>query len=151
LQDALSSLEKNSVLPIVTPTKRQGRAGSSEAHLALKGHAAGTVRRLISLGVDRSQAHKKVAAKLRGLGLRAERGPGHLTAVTIRNWCNEVSSDVGRKGLPRKCMTSCSMKPKSADLHLFHSLTLGALLLSRFRTGSGGYSPHPEKLPKPPI
>jgi hypothetical protein len=48
LQDALVSLDNNSVEPIVKPTKRRGRGGSSHAHLALIGHAAGTVRRLVA-------------------------------------------------------------------------------------------------------
>lgn len=98
LQDALISLEKNSVLPIVTPTSRPGRGGSSQIHLALKGHVAGTIRRLVSVGVRQSDAQQKVAALLRRRGVRAERGPGQVTAGTVRNWCNEVSSDVGRKG-----------------------------------------------------
>jgi hypothetical protein len=98
LQDALISLEKNSVLPIVTPTSRRGRGGSSQMHLALKGHVAGTIRRLVSVGVDQSDAQQKVAALLRRRGVRAERGPGQVTTGTVRNWCNEVSSDVGRKG-----------------------------------------------------
>ena len=98
LQDALVSLDKNSVLPIVAPTKRRGRGESSHAHLALKGHVAGTVRRLISLGAGQADALEKVAAMLRRLGVRAERGSGQVTARTIRNWCNEVSTDVSRKG-----------------------------------------------------
>jgi hypothetical protein len=98
LQDALVSLDKNSVEPIVKPTRRRGRAGSSHAHLALKGDAAGTVRRLVAAGLNRSDAEEKVAAQLRQLGVRAKRGSGNVTAATVRNWCNEVSSDVSRKG-----------------------------------------------------
>jgi hypothetical protein len=120
LQDALRSLDKNSVLPILAPTRRRGRGESSEAHLALKGHAAGTVRRLISLGVDRSDAHKKVAATLRGLGLRAERGPGDVTAGTIRNWCNEVSSDVRRNGTAAQV---CDSMFNETEEHRFVSLS----------------------------
>jgi hypothetical protein len=120
LQDALLSLDKNSVLPILAPTRRRGRGESSEAHLALKGHVAGTVRRLICLGVDRSDAHKKVAATLRGLGLRAERGPGHVTAGTIRNWCNEVSSDVSRNGTAAQV---CDSMFDEAEEHRFASLS----------------------------
>jgi hypothetical protein len=98
LQDALVSLDRNSVLPIVRPTRRRGRGASSHAHLALKGHVAGTVRRLVTLGLAQSDAQQKVAALLRGLGIRTERGSGHVTAVTVRNWFNEVSADVSRKG-----------------------------------------------------
>jgi hypothetical protein len=98
LLDALVSLDNNSVSPIVKPTRRRGRAGSSHAHLALKGDAAGTVRRLVAAGLNRSDAEEKVAAQLRQLGVRAKRGSGNVTAATVRNWCNEVSSDVSRKG-----------------------------------------------------
>ena len=120
LQDALVSLDKNSVLPILAPTRRRGRGESSGAHLALKGHVAGTVRRLISLGVDRSDAHKKVAVTLRRLGLRAERGSGHVTAGTIRNWCNEVSSDVSRNGTAAQV---CDSMFDEAEEHRFASLS----------------------------
>ena len=98
LQDAIVTLEKNSVLPIVAPARRRGRGKSSQAHLALKGNAAATVRRLVSLGVTQPDAQKKVATLLSRLGVRAERGSGHVTAGTVRNWCNEVSTDVSRKG-----------------------------------------------------
>lgn len=98
LLDALVSLDNNSVSPIVEPTRRRGRGGSSHAHLALKGSAAGTVRRLVAAGLNRSDAEEKVAAQLRQRGVRAKRGSGNVTAATVRNWCNEVSSDVSRQG-----------------------------------------------------
>jgi hypothetical protein len=98
LQAALVALEKNTVLPIVAPTRRRGRGESSEIHAALKGRVAGTIRRLVSLGVRQPDAQQMVAVLLQRLGVRTERGPGHVTAVTVRNWCNEVSSDVSRKG-----------------------------------------------------
>src|SRR5262249_25366723 len=46
LQDALASLDENRVLPILKPAPRAGRSKSSQAYLALKGHAVGTVERL---------------------------------------------------------------------------------------------------------
>jgi hypothetical protein len=98
LQDALVTLDKNSVLPIVAPTRRRGRGVSSQLHAALKGHVAGTIRRLVNLGVRQPDAQRKVAALLRRLGVRAERGHGYVTAATVRNWCNEVSSDVSLEG-----------------------------------------------------
>lgn len=98
LMTALAALDCNSVLPIVRPTPRSGRAPSSHAHLALKGHSAAAVRRLVNSGLNRQQAHKSVARELQRLKVRAERGSGDLTPTTVRNWCNEVSSDVGRQG-----------------------------------------------------
>jgi hypothetical protein len=66
--------------------------------LALKGIVAGTVNRLVKLGATHPDAQKKVATLLSSLGVRAERGSGHVTTVTVRNWCKEVSNDVSRKG-----------------------------------------------------
>ena len=39
-----------------------------------------------------------MARQLRELGIRPERGSGTVTATTVRNWCNEVPSDVDRRG-----------------------------------------------------
>jgi hypothetical protein len=98
LQDALVALEQNNVLPILKPVPRPGRAPSSHAHATLKGHVAGTVRRLVETGLSRGDAHKAVAKQLKQLGIRPERGSGGVTATTVRNWCDEVSADVGRRG-----------------------------------------------------
>jgi hypothetical protein len=98
LLDALAALDNNAVEPIIKPTRRPGRAPSSHAHLALKGHVAGTVRRLVAAGVNHKDAYKQVAQLLQRLGVRPERGLGHITAATVRNWCNEVSADVSRQG-----------------------------------------------------
>jgi hypothetical protein len=98
LQDALVGLDNNLVLPILKPVARAGRAPTSHAHATLKGYAAGTVKRLVGTGLRRSDAHQAVAKELKRLGVRAERGSGSVTANTVRNWCDEVSSDVGRRG-----------------------------------------------------
>jgi hypothetical protein len=98
LQEALAMLDKNRVLPILKPIPRSGRAGSSYAHATLKGYAAGTVDLLVRTGIKHSEAHRAVAKTLTELGVRPERGSGDVTATTVRNWCNEVSSDVGRRG-----------------------------------------------------
>jgi hypothetical protein len=98
LQTALAALEENNVLPIVKPVARHGRAPSSHVHATLKGHAAGTVRRLVETGLGRREAHQTVAKLLQHLSIRPERGSGSVTATTVRNWQDEVSSDVGRRG-----------------------------------------------------
>ncbi len=98
LQDALHGLDNNLVSPIVKPIKRRGRAPSSYAHATLRGHTAGTVKILMDIGLSRTHAHREVAKLLANLGVRAERGSGGLTAATVRNWCDEVSRDVGRHG-----------------------------------------------------
>ena len=98
LMVALQALDDNSVLPVVRPTPRPGRSPSNHAHLALKGHSAAAVRRLVSAGLEPQRTHKAVAAELRKLGVRAQRGSGDLTHTTIRNWCKQISRAVSREG-----------------------------------------------------
>jgi hypothetical protein len=38
-----------------------------------------------------------VARQLSHLGVRPKRGSGTVTATTVRNWCDEVSSNVSRQ------------------------------------------------------
>jgi hypothetical protein len=97
LQDALRALDKNNVLPVLKPIARRGRARSSDAREALKGHVAGTVQRLKSTGLKLDAARRRVAKELGKLGVRSERGGGEVTAN--RHWCDVVSADVGRRGL----------------------------------------------------
>jgi hypothetical protein len=99
LQEALEGVEFNRRDPILKPpVRRPGRAPSSYAYAHLKGYAAATVERLRQAGLRRVEAHRAVARKLSQLGVRPERGSGTVTATTVRNWCNEVSSDVARRG-----------------------------------------------------
>jgi hypothetical protein len=98
LENALVALEANQVEPIIRPVPHCGRSVSSDARAALKGCAAGTVRRLCEQGVGRLDACRKVANTLNKLGVRPERGAGHVTATTIRHWCDSVAEDVSRSG-----------------------------------------------------
>jgi hypothetical protein len=98
LQDALVALDQNNVLPILKPVARPGRAASSHAYAALKGHAAATVMRLRKLDLDPKQAFALVAKELTKLGVRLERGKGAITVNTVRHWCDDVENDVGRRG-----------------------------------------------------
>jgi hypothetical protein len=99
LQDALAALDQNNVLPILKPISRPGRAASSNAYIALKGHAAGTVMRLRKLPLDPKRARALVAKELTKLGVRPERGRDAITANTVRHWCDDVASDVSRLGI----------------------------------------------------
>ena len=96
LHDALVMLNQNRVEPILRSIRRKGRAPSSHAHAALKGHAAATVHRLLAAGRTRNNAHEEVAKALGRVGVRSERGRGVVSATTVRNWCDEISADVGR-------------------------------------------------------
>jgi hypothetical protein len=98
LQQALAALEDNNVLPMLKPVRRRGRAISSDAREALKGHVAGTVRRLLQTGINLDAAYQRVAKELKRRGVRPERGTGNVTATTVRHWCDRVAADVGRRG-----------------------------------------------------
>ena len=98
LQTALEALEQNNVLPMLKPAARPGRAKASRGREALKGHAAGTVQRLLQAGIKPVDAHRRVAKELTRLGVRPERGAGVVTATTVRHWCDEVANDVNRQG-----------------------------------------------------
>jgi hypothetical protein len=98
LQDALVGLEQGRREPMLEPVRRRGRAPSGQAYAGMKGYAAATVQLLLQADLARGDALGAVARQLRELGVRPERGSGTVTATTVRNWCNEVSSDVGRRG-----------------------------------------------------
>jgi hypothetical protein len=99
LNDALIALNNNLVLPILKPIRKKtgGRSESSNVHKALKGLAAATVTYLRENGFKAPDAHKELAKWLNKLGVRKERGSDDITFGTIRNWCDEVSSDFGRR------------------------------------------------------
>jgi hypothetical protein len=98
LHASLQALDHNLVEPILRPIPCSGRAPSSDARAALRGCAAGTVQRLLQTGLKSQDANLAVANKLCQLGIRPERGSGEITDRTVRTWCEEVASDVGRHG-----------------------------------------------------
>ena len=98
LQDALFALDGNNVSPMLRPVRHSGRARSTGARVALRGHAVGTVARLVQAGVPQERAHALVANVLVKLGVQPERGSRPITATTVRHWCDEVAADVGRRG-----------------------------------------------------
>jgi hypothetical protein len=116
LQDALVMLDQNRVELILTPTPRSGRAPSSHAYAALKGHAAATVQRLLKAGAERRDAYRLVAKELTRLGMRPERGSGDITATTVRHWCDEVSAEIDRSGTAA-VMYDTMLAP--SELHTF--------------------------------
>jgi hypothetical protein len=96
LQDALQALDQNNVAPMLRPINRSGRSSSLDVRTALRGHAAGTVARLVEANVSPPDARALVAEALLALGVRPERGSKQITARTVRTWCEEVAEDVGR-------------------------------------------------------
>jgi hypothetical protein len=100
LHHALAMLGQGRTEPMLKAVRRRGRAPSGPAYGGLKGHAAATVQLLLEAGHARSDAHRAVATQLRQLGVKPERGSGTVTTTTIRNWCHEVSRDIGRHDTP---------------------------------------------------
>ena len=98
LQDALRKLDEGTVAPMLKPVRRRGRTASTDARAALRGHAAGTVKRLVEAGLPLEGARILVAEALNELGVRPERGSGQIMARTVRTWCEEVAADIGRHG-----------------------------------------------------
>jgi hypothetical protein len=99
LQQAVALLENNVALPILKPVPKGGRAVSSYSRAALRGCAVGTVQRLLDNGMSPGEAHQAVAQVLDHLGIRPERGGGKITGTTVRHWCDDVATDVGRHGM----------------------------------------------------
>jgi hypothetical protein len=94
LQDALMALDNNTVSPMLKPVPRSTSTG---VRAALRGHAAGTVARLTQAGVPQKEALAEVAKTLVEFGVGPERGPGKISARTVREWCEGVAADVGRR------------------------------------------------------
>ena len=65
--------------------------------MVLKGFAVATVKRLMDAGLKRADALEKVAKKLDSMSMRSKRGSGDITTNTLKNWCDEVSADFGRR------------------------------------------------------
>jgi hypothetical protein len=117
LLDALVGLDQNNVLPILKPVARSGRSASNPAHAALKGHVAGTVMRLRNSGLDPKTACKRVATELAKLGIRPQRGTKAISANTVRHWCDDVASDVGRGGIAAITYDSMFTDKENERLH----------------------------------
>lgn len=100
LESALRALDEGVVEPILRSPRRArtGRARSSDLYQELKGTAVYVVSRLCELGHVRSDALKIVAADLRRIGVKPDRGSGEVTSRTVRWWCEEIAADVGRHG-----------------------------------------------------
>jgi hypothetical protein len=146
LMDALQSLDNNLVLPMVAPTKRRGRAPSSQADMALTGHVAGTVKRLQDTGLGLLESQKLVASELTKLGVRPERGNGEITRNTVRHWCEKVDEDVGRQGAAAQIYDSMFTAEENERFQ-----TLQPAVARRFALASMRYyvsTINPERLPR---
>jgi hypothetical protein len=152
LQDALAGLEEGTASPMITPIRRSGRARSSNAHATLRGQAAGTVKRLVDSGLSRAEARKRVAKTLANLGVRPERGSGGLTPSTVKNWCDEISSDVGRHGTAAKMYDS--MFARAEEQQRFAAMSKDDARRTALNTMAHWVQevfPELKKLPNPPI
>jgi hypothetical protein len=118
LMSALYALDHNRVEKIVDPITHRGGGPSSPAHSVAKGYAAAAVRLLMQAGFDRKEAHRAVGKVLDSCGVRTERGSRKVTATTVRNWCNEVSRDVGRHGVAALSYDEMLRKEQQQSFHV---------------------------------
>src|SRR5262249_39104341 len=99
LFNALLSLDDGSVLPILKSVPVRGRSRGSAFRDSLKGAAAFTVTRLRATGLSVPDARGDVARVFRDARVTTGRGryPA-ITSRTVRGWCEEVTTDIGRCG-----------------------------------------------------
>jgi hypothetical protein len=148
LESALWALDEGVVQPILKPARRaqRGRARSSVLHQELKGAAVYVVDRFHYLGLEQKKARAIVAAELRRIGVKPQRGSGEITARTIRGWCQEVAADVGRHGVAAQRSHALSSHPGNKALENMPRETAKSWLRSRLRffvTAIGGKPANP--------
>jgi len=112
LHASLQALDNGLVEPILKPVPRSSRAPASDARAALKGCVAGTVQRLLRTGLSQQDANLAVAKRLTRLGVG--RSGGEVTVNTVRHWCREVATDVGRHGTAA-AMYDSMLSPAEVD------------------------------------
>jgi len=148
LESALWVLDEGVVEPILKPTRRarSGRARSSVHHQELKGAAVYVVHRLHRLGLEQKKARAIVAAELRRIGVKPDRGSGEITGRTIRGWCEEVAADVGRHGVAAQRSHALLSHPGNKALEKMPREAAKSVLQSRLRffvTAIGGKPANP--------
>jgi hypothetical protein len=148
LESALWALDEGVVEPILKPARRagSGRARSSVPHQELKGAAVYVAQRLHRLGFEQKKARTIVAAELRSIGVKPDRGSGVITARTIRGWCDEVASDVGRHGVAAQRCYALLSHPANKALENMPPEAAKTWLQSRlkfFVTAIGGKPANP--------
>jgi hypothetical protein len=148
LENALWVLDEGVVQPILKPTQRarRGRARSSVLHQELKGAAVYVAHRLNSLGLEQKEVLAIVAAELRSIGVKPDRGSGEITARTIRGWCEEVAADVGRHGTAARRCSELRSHPENKALENMSREAAKSWLRSRLRffvTTIGGKPANP--------
>jgi hypothetical protein len=115
LLNALMSLDKGEVLPVLKPRRRPGSPRDSAGKGVVKGMAAHVIERLVAAGLNLDEAYEKVAGVLRQAGITPGRKGARdqrteTTARTVRGWCERIAADVGRERLSARqfdSMTAC--------------------------------------------
>jgi hypothetical protein len=101
LLNALLSLDKGDVRPLLKPARRSGRSPASAARESDKAPAAGTVHQLCQTGLDPDEAYALVAKACRDSGMKPERSGAkdrqepEITGRTVRGWCEKIAEDFG--------------------------------------------------------
>src|SRR5262249_4278336 len=115
-------------------------------HQELKGAAVYVVHRLHRLGLEQKKARATVAAELRSIGVKPDRGSGEITARTIRVLWQAVAAGVGRHGVAAQSRGALGSHPANNSLENMSREAAKSLLLSqlrRFVTSIGAKPPNP--------
>jgi hypothetical protein len=99
LFNALMNLDDGEVRPILKKARRTGRGRASAMRESIRGAVAFTVHALHASGLQMPDARSLVADALQRQEVKAKRGRDQgVTARTVRGWCEDVATDVSRRG-----------------------------------------------------
>jgi hypothetical protein len=117
LESALLGLGEGIVEPILKPSQKRkdGRSPSPGLNREIRGAVAYVVQRLCDFGCSREDAFNAVAADLKRIGVKPDRGSGSVTNRTVRGWYEKVMADVGFHGdAARRCRQLLSSPSNTA-------------------------------------
>jgi hypothetical protein len=119
LESALWALDEGITEPLLKPARRArgGHPRASQLRQVFIGTVAYTVHRLCDFGYQLSNAQTEVAADLKRIGAKTDRGSDRITARTVRGWCEEVSEDVGRNSPAAQRYDELMAHPRTAAFH----------------------------------
>jgi hypothetical protein len=90
---ALTALNQNNQLPILTPNPSSGRSKSSSMRSVLEAWAVVTVEQIMATGAPVDKACETVAKHLVKAGVKSSRGNAPISGRTVRNWKQRASED----------------------------------------------------------
>ncbi|MDE2561248.1 MAG: hypothetical protein KGL48_03280 [Sphingomonadales bacterium] len=91
LADAVLALDNGHTRPMLRKRKLPHRAKANTIHNSMIALAAFSVTALTKRGMSTQEATKAVAECMNKGGANKQRGSRHITAVTVRHWCEQAS------------------------------------------------------------